>query len=432
MQPSWQRAAAQFPFLKVVIVHLLFLCGTMYFGHVLTKDSYEYLQQAKNIVQQGSVYCGNLNQPFHPEFVSRRLPGYGAFLALFQQLPMADWVVVIVQYAVSILNLFLVFVLLGYLGVEGQKGSRVVLWSLLLFPSQLIYAGMIMSEIVFQTTLLGAAIFLVQWLKTERLQSCLWYQCALIAALLIKPVAYPIAIVSLVFFSLHIFRKKNAIPAFLAALLPLFVIAYTMRSNNLQTGVTEFSSIRRDVLINYDMPKLLSRRMTAEQATDSITWWQKQTEGLHYAQRALVIDSVCRTWIAQDRMGYTIIRLKGLARFFIDGGRWDLDAWTMGWEQAGKPIDQVEWTISNGIKIVWVGLSMLFNLFLLFTCAAIVVNKRMTLSEKLVVLLPIVLIAVMTGASGTSRFRVPVFPFQLVAMLLWSNGRLLLNEKKPH
>ena len=49
------------PFLILIMVQIVFLTYAIFNNHHFTNDSVEYLNQAGNLIEHGSLYCGDYN-----------------------------------------------------------------------------------------------------------------------------------------------------------------------------------------------------------------------------------------------------------------------------------------------------------------------------------------------------------------------------------
>ena len=76
----------------------------------------------------------------------------------------------------------------------------------LFFPSQLIYANLIMPEMLLQTAVMLSVYFMLDYFKNKQLRSLLFYQLSITASLLIKPVFLFFPFLSLILF--FIIEKK--------------------------------------------------------------------------------------------------------------------------------------------------------------------------------------------------------------------------------
>ena len=77
-------------------------------------------------------------------------------------------------------------------------------------------------------------------------------------------------------------------------------------------------------MINYNIPQLLSKKMEEKSAVAKVDSLQQLAGTLSYPDRTKFIDQQCLHLIIQSPFAYLSLHLKGVFRFFLDHGRWDL------------------------------------------------------------------------------------------------------------
>ena len=77
-------------------------------------------------------------------------------------------------------------------------------------------------------------------------------------------------------------------------------------------------------MINYNIPQLLSKQMDEKSAVAKVDSLQQMAGTLSYPDRTRFIDQQCLHYITRSPIAYLSLHLKGVFRFFLDHGRWDL------------------------------------------------------------------------------------------------------------
>jgi len=127
-----------FIILIIVLIHMIYFVLTLFWKNIYISDSYEYLNQAINLGKHLNWYCGNFNEQIDLDFFSRRPPVYGLFLFILKSIVKTDYFILFVQSILSIVNIYGVLRLLRYYKFNVSE-KIIVLFTLVLYPSQLIY-----------------------------------------------------------------------------------------------------------------------------------------------------------------------------------------------------------------------------------------------------------------------------------------------------
>ncbi len=412
-------------FSVLILLHIIFFIEAVNNGHVFTKDSYEYLQQAKNIRDHDSWYCGDFNFTVQPALYSQRPPGYGIFIASVKKINDNIWFLLFLQNLLSIFNFYLIYLLIKLLNIKIN-----LLWlliPLLFFPSQFIYPNLIMSEMLLQTTLMVAFYFFVRFILFKE-SSALWlFQVLITCALLIKPVWYLFPLVSILFF-IYLIKKKN-IKAWMIAthLIPLIVVAGVFIHNYKQTNYCEYSSIQRKLMINYNVYEVMENVLGKEKAAVAIDRIQKSAAiKTSYAEQATFLQQEISKVLIQHPLAFAWIEMKGIMRFFLDHSRYDMESFF-----SQIPSQETSWLDSytaNGWKgminhfknynvwyFIYLAISVVANVFLLLCLFIFSKQKNIDACVRIILLVMIIYTALLTGPTGTTRFRLPVYPLLLIA-----------------
>ena len=400
----------------------------IYLKSNLTKDSVEYLFQAENLRTHLTFYCGSWDEPLKPEWFSLRPPGYGLYLALFSWGKASVILPLIIQVILSIASLYITWKILEL--ITGRTLNVLLfLFPLTGFAVQFIYAGLIMSEILFQFVIVLTLACAVMFHRTDKTKWCFLFITMVTIAMLIKPVMwlFPLLLFPLAIW-LVVYKGYDRRILF-ALIIPFTVIGAMHYRNYSLTGVAEYSSVSQKLLINYNLPALIESQTGKEQAYLVIDSLQQVVSVLPYPARSKEIDQFVKDKILQSPLQYIKIHLLGFIRFFLDTGRWELrnyfspkEEWT-GYNQSGDVgVYLKQWTLPSLLYQMY---CMLMNLFLLFTFFYFVFLKSVDLRNRRIVAVLVIYLAILTGPSASARFRLPVFPLQLITC-----GVFFISRKK--
>jgi hypothetical protein len=419
----------KFPWIILIFLHLLF-AGIGYTLHTnRTADSSEYLCQAENITKHLSFYCGDYLQIHKPEWYSLRPPGYGLFLAILK----VEWLVIAAQIALSMFS-----ILLAYRAACLIAGRKINVWLFLLpftaFVPQFIYSGMVMSEMLLQICWMGVAWCGWMFHHTQRLSWIVFFQILLTLAMLIKPVVWLFPVFAFPMALWMVFYKGFPKQLLLTFMIPFGVIAAMFIRNDQYTGVAEYSSVSRKLLINYNVASLLTAQKGQSAAFAEIDSFQNAVSLLPYEQKTKMVDGFVKDKIASAPFTYAMIHLKGMLRFFLDTGRWewrryfalDNSEWK-GADTTGFESYMRQWTLS---AILYQLYCLLLNMVLLTCLFRFAMMKAVDYRDRRLFIGMILYIALLTGPSASARFRIPVFPLQLIAWGVVLAGRK--SESIPH
>jgi len=411
-------------------LHLLFFLFAINNGHPFTKDSAEYLWQSFNISQHSSFYCGDLNTPLIQAWFNQRPPGYGFFLSILgiNQMHFNYPLLVAVQLMLSLLNGFIV-----YRFVKLLVGDNFSLWWLLIpllgFPTQFVYSGMVMSEVLFQTLLLLSVYFITILLKRGEMQF-LWYsQWSITAAFLVKPVLWMFPFVALVSFLIYWFNKKVKLMAIVTFVIPFSVIIWMFNYSYSKTGVYEFSSIQRKLMINYNSFAILSDTKGQDSAVRIISSLQDSVGNFSYIDKCKSIDHFNKNVLRENVLSAAKLECIGIMKFFLGHSRWDVSYFLNGKEPDSFNSNSTsnDITISNSWMIYFV-FSIIVNVIVLLAFLKFLLDKGLPIKLRGCIGSIVLYLAVATGPSAASRFRLPVFPVLTVTFAVVAHR---LTRKLP-
>ena len=409
-------------FLLIGLLHALVLGWQLLHRTEFFPDSDRYVQEAANIAQYGRYYASPLNETIRPQEFTIRPPGYPLFLVLTNWLGGGAVLTLVLQNLLSLLNIWLI---LRWLREFALSRAQVValLLALLTFPAQLIYANALMSELLLQTCVTGLALGLDAYLRRQRLSGWILASLLTTAALLIKPVFFPFALVLLPLGGWLAWRRRNAELLAWGAL-PLAVAILYMSWNYERTGYFHFSSIAEINLLRYNVRAVLRATEGPEAAEAFVVNTVAASERLpDYDAQQHFITAECARVLARNPLAYGVLHARGMVNFFLDPGRFDLVHF-LNLPEEGGLLQSFSaqgyggiWQKLRGLQpglLLTLALVFLANLLRLAALLLFLFDRRAPLLLRLVVTGLILYVALLTGPLGAARFVVPVFPLLLV------------------
>ena len=394
----------------VVLIHVSFFSIAVQKKNFTTKDSWEYLWQSQNIKSSSSWYAGDLTQEINPSLYNQRPPAYGAFLSLLNVDTTLNniYLLLFIQLGISLLTIFISvqFVKL-FLGEEWNR-----LWLLIplvFFPSQFVYCNMVMSEMLLQLFVLLSIYFIARLIKFSQMKDLWWSQWSVAIAMAIKPIMWLFPFVAMVSFLIHFFNKKVKLIALITFIIPFTTIALFMGYSHAKTGIWEFSSIQRKLMINYNSYAILKDVFNEEEAVKTISEFQNSVDALPYVEKCQRIDEFNREVLFNHPMSAIKAELSGMFRFFVGHPRWDLEAFRFG------SLNEV-----NSYQLSFEFKSLTYSVYL-FSCALVgfilliaflkfIFSRHISYSLRGCIASIVIYFAIVTGPSASTRFRLPVFP----------------------
>ncbi|MCB9232421.1 MAG: glycosyltransferase family 39 protein [Bacteroidia bacterium] len=194
----------EIPFLVVIVVlHISAFVAALVRTSYLTDDSIQYLTMAENLWSHGV-----LSQSYLPPLVAdiQRVPGYPVFLMLLGRIP---WLVLLAQHGLVLLSGRLLFLILKE---QFPKRTAVLASYLyLLMPYPVLFASLILSEVLFIFLFLLSLYFWVKAFKSGKIPHLGLAFLVLGLACLVKPVGIVvIPVLGLLSFWRLLKEKRNA------------------------------------------------------------------------------------------------------------------------------------------------------------------------------------------------------------------------------
>lgn len=399
-------------------------------------DSIEYLYMAENIADEGIFYCGDLSKPINPDFFTKRPPLYSLFVSAMHFVFNSDVAVILLQNFISIFNILLLVILAIKLG---QTSVKIALLVMLLSPVQVIYANMLMSEIILQTWILLMVNSFLNFLRTKDSLNFLWISIFLILAMLTKPVMYPFALILLIIGAFY-FYKHRVKAALIYCLLPLFFILGYNSWNYKRTGVFHFSSIQTINLVQYNTYFFIKNQFGDQKADEFLKSTYREANQIeNYAERQAFLKGTAVSKIKENLPEYLFFHAKGTARWFVDPGRFDFYNFLgVKAEKSSGYLHQLNreglgHTIQNFFRQpLWMVLMLVATFAIRLSLTVLMIiwfffGKHGFL-VKLAILVPVLFVAAATGPLGASRFMLPLLP--LIILAASSALHKTLHQKK--
>lgn len=389
-----------------------------------TNDSGEYLLTAENLLTEGVIYSGKLeDQTLKPALFSKRPPVYPAFIAFLSPISDDPGIVALAQVLLNFLCAYLLWEILGYL--EVSRKLRVITVALYLFyPAQLIYTQLIMAEILFQGALLASFFFLVRFRETGQWQDSAYCHILLGLSALTKPIMVYFWLPNLLYQAWLAHRLRKPKMVFLA-LIPLFFVTLWSYRNYLHTGYFHFSSIKTSNMMYVNIPGMVRRTEGADEARTAIRELRRRADSAQsFAEASRTVEHAFLRTVFRNPG--TVIRsyARGSLFFFLDPGRFDL------YEFLDLPHDIRGFQFLKGsVKDTFELLEALppyvlpyfllvgtINLLLLAGFIYCALSARYPLELRLFALILVGYTLLIVGPTGLSRFRLGIYPFLVLAL----------------
>lgn len=312
----------------IVLMHVVFFLLALHYLRIYMGDSQEYIYEAVNIRQFHFFYSGNPAMPIDPEYMTQRQPLYPLLLALVYSLGGSNWMVLVLQNALSVFNILYTRNVLMSLGYS-KKYDLVLMAFIAAYPSQFINSNTIDPDILLQTfTVLYFGSFIKMW-RQPGTRNVILMSVWLVAGLFVKPVLYPFVLVHIVIVLLMAGSKKLPLqrPA-VAAMLPLCAVLLYSYWNYNRTGKFHFSSNQAFNAIYY-----FDAYYTATEGPDSAAKFlateRKDMNVLPEYSGRYDYATARGMQLLKEHFGpYMFFHLKNAGRIFVDPGKAEMDLFT--------------------------------------------------------------------------------------------------------
>jgi 4-amino-4-deoxy-L-arabinose transferase-like glycosyltransferase len=409
--------------LIILFVHLAYFIFAVINKNILMADSYEYLQQAYNIRNFSSFYCLDFSQPIDMHFFTKRPPLYGVFILILKYIFDSNYFVLFVQNILSVLNVFGVIKLLKeYKFSFDFKRPLVVFMIFLSF--QYIYCNMIMSEILLQTMLFWSFYCFFFYLKRNKLSYIFICNVFLSLAVLTKPVLLYFWIPNLLLL-FYLFWKRRKVALIISGfIMPLAIFLFSL-FNLYATGCFHYSSIKEMNLVGYNSAFLLVNVYGEEESQKRMLEIRRHLKSIDNFKNLLVEeDKIGYEIISENKFVYAKLHLKGMANFFLDPGRFDLNNF-LGIKEGNNTGLLYTFTkegYSGVLKfilkqplyiIIYIIAIMIINIILLISLINFLFIKRINIETRIFMFLLIFYLCFFSGTLGTMRYKIHIIPLLL-------------------
>lgn len=237
--------------LFLIFVHAIFFTMALLYKRIYNGDSFEYVYMALNIKEKGWFYSGNPALPVVTEYLTLRPPVYPAILLLVYAFVINNWVVIVLQNIVSILNILMLRRTMRVLGYK-RKYDYIFLALVMLYPAQFIHANTIAPDIILQTCTLLYFHQFVMLVKEKDWKYAFFMSITLIVGFMVKPVLYPFSWVHCILLLAIATKFKLGLLRFsVISVVPIVALMLYMSWNHARTGKTHFSSTQSFNAIYY-------------------------------------------------------------------------------------------------------------------------------------------------------------------------------------
>lgn len=425
--------------ITIVFLHLIFFSIAVYQDNYFTFngnnfkifDSYQYLIEAKNIIEHSIFYCGDLKQSINFDFYTMRPPIYPLFLSIFYLFKAPLFVIIFFQNTISVASIYFVRKTLLLFNYQ-KKYDLIFLIILILTPSQFIYANTIMAEVLFQFFIVMMFRNVILFINYKEKKYLLWYSFMLVFAAFVKPVMYLFVFPSLMFMLFLSLKLKKWYPSVIS-LIPIIAVLLMFVWNHHRTNQYQYSSIQTVNLLNYNSRLFLlstkgsdySERVidSIHQAADQISDYAKKTTYLNQASRYILTNN----WV-----DYGFYHLQRSALTFFDPGRFDIANFfkietkklnskgILFHLNNGGVISVLKFLINTySISLLLIlGLILVFNIVKLIGLILFAFNQKIDLNIRIFVTCLIMYIALLAGPVGASRYLMPFAPIIIGVILI--------------
>ena len=395
----------------------------IFLKYIHLSDSYEYLNQVENIRKHQNWYCGSFSEPFEFDLYSRRPPLYGLFLFIIKSIYNSDFLVLFVQNVLSIINILGVLSLLNFYKFN-ISSNRVVLFFVILYPSQMIYCNLIMTEILFQTFLFWAFYHMFLFIKNNKFNHLLYYNILIALATLTKPILVYFWIPNLLFLT-YFFLRERKFQIILSGLIPLIVVLLISSYNYNKTGYFHYSSIKSNNLLYYFSNFLLIEMHGKEEGSKKFTEIVEHINSIDdYAIKSSEKERIGFEMILDNKLTYAKLQSKGMLNFFLDPGRFDLinfigikekhdEGLLFAFAREGYS-GVMKFILNQPIYIIiYLIIVLLINIVMIASIIYLPFVKRIDVNLKIYIFLMLLYLSFFSGPLSTLRFKIPLYPIIL-------------------
>ncbi len=407
----------------VILVHALFFVLACCYRRIYMGDSMEYIYEAVNIKDHLFFYSGNPALPIDPEYMTQRQPLYPLFLLGVYLFSVNNWIVLVLQNILSILNVCYARKVFGRIGYN-KKHDWLLLLLIIAYPAQFINANTIAPDILLQTcTLLYFGSF-INFFQRRELKPAGMMGLWLIAGLFVKPVLYPFVVVHIVIVvALAAWHRLKLQRILLLAIMPLCAVLCYNYWNYTRTEKFHFSSNQAFNAVFY-----YAMYFDATKGSDSgRVFLQKERANIAvipgYKDRYDYANDRGMELLKQNFVPYMAFHLKHSARIFIEPGKAEMDLFTgrltygrlFSGSKTGffatmksKGMAGISEYVGNNPSMPFVLLVLLFNLIRLVGFVLFFFRRNIHWVVRLFAFVLVSYFAVAAGPIANTRYFLPV------------------------
>lgn len=423
----------------LVAIHVLYFIAAVQLKGIYLVDSFGYLQQATNIASYNTWYAEDWNAPLLVDYFSIRPPLYGWIIAVLRLFSANIFLLLFIQNVLSIFNLWMVYRFAVEQGCDRRRSGIVVILGSVFYPAQMIHANFVMTEMIFQTLLLGVVLSLIRFMLEPSWKRSVDLSILLSLCLLTKPVSLflPFIVMVLMIWKIYVKSEWKYLMPLLVTVLVFHCICL---KNEHATGYYHYASIKSVNQLKYNARYTLVHAKGETFADSTIAGiMQSANAKTVYGERLEFMNSKANQIIFNYPIDFAQLYLKGVIAFFIDPGRFDIYHFFMIEENTTAGfMHEINTKGISALKIL-IQRAPLLILFLLFLnlCWNIIVAgafiyfltiEKVHIIIRVVVFFIVMYIAAATGPVGVSRYRVPLYP-ELLLAAVFACHYLLVSKK---
>lgn len=431
-------------FLIILIsLHVFFFIYSIFWGNIYVGDYHEYLNQANNFIEHGNFYAKNYTDEFNESYLTRRPPAYAVFILLSRLIVNSDYSIIFFQSILSIINILGVCKLLKSFNFKINIYFYVLLF-VILYPSQFIYANMVMTEMLFQTFLFWSVYFCFKFLRSYSLKDLIWNNIFIGLAALTKPVLFIFVFINLLFFIYIIFRKKIKLTFILPCLIPVLCIFSLSYYNYTQTNYFHYSSLQFNNVFDFNAMFLIYNTKGKEEGDRLLKEYTTHFDTLK-TMKELAGEKyrIAEEVISANFGQYLTYQIKGFANFFLDPGRFDVALYF----RANPPDNQglQNAFLLDGYKgilkyylnlppviLIYLTLVLIINVFFIVSLIFFVFEKKVNGNLRFYIVSIVLYIAVLSANYAALRYKLPLYPFLVISSVFLIEKLNEISLKKKY
>lgn len=385
------------------------------------------MRMAENIFQHGQFYCGDLTAVINPDDFTKRPPLYPIFAGIFSFLGTVFWLLYLVQSALVYMGIYIVRNAAIHFSYKSSF-DKYVLAAIPFLPSFWIYPQLAMSESLF---FFMASLLVYTFVKFLHSGKESWFGGTIGVVVLSafgKPVMFPLALIFCVIGLFYGIIKKYRF-TLSASLIGLLLFMSYFFFNYQRTGAITYSSISTINLVDYNSYYFnLERGGKAFAQAEKANIYAQIDATMPYSQQLALRNKGGQSIILSHPVEYGIFHIKGLHKFFLFPGRYDVFTF-FGLDQERFMMDKVvEEGYVEAIKYLFqttplwllglIGGSFMVKIILAMGFIFFLFDRSISLKYRVLTVGVITYIAILTGPLGAARFFMPIGGIYLIISIM--------------